>query len=118
MSKQALWSALSNDAALAALVGTRIYPRHLPDGVEVPAVVYKRLFEDPASHLNGPASLDLVRYQVDSWALSEGTVEPVRLAVRTALEGAGFTFLDSRDVYEDDTRRFGVQQSFWYAEAR
>lgn len=76
---------------VSALVGTRVYPRKLPQNVTYPAIRYQRIstarsqFRD----LSGRAGYARPRFQIDCWALSEAQCVALAQAVYQRLEGFG-----------------------------
>jgi len=65
---EALRTHLLGDAAIAALVGARIYPLRLPQKVTMPAIVLSLISDPRPGHLRGVAGMARARYQVDAWA--------------------------------------------------
>lgn len=107
---------LLSDAAIAALVGTRVYPTILPQASTFPAITYQRISRIPvADHLSDVGALARPRVQVDSWAGTRDGAEALGEAVRRKLNGyrgpvAGsedvqMIQLDAvRDLYDDDVK--------------
>lgn len=55
------------DQAIAALVGTRLYPIKLPQGATYPAMTLHEIDNVPTWNLNSRSSLDTSRFQFDIW---------------------------------------------------
>jgi len=76
---------LINNAAVSALVGSRVYPMRLPHGFTLPAISYQRI--------SGPRQYDSIgatgrvhpRFQVDCWAETYAGVRDLANKVRLAL---------------------------------
>lgn len=76
---------LINNAAVAALVGSRVYPMRLPQGFVLPAISYQRI--------SGPRQYDSVgatgrvhsRFQVNCWAETYAGARDLANKVRLAL---------------------------------
>ena len=78
-----LYSHLSADAGISALVGTRIYPVQMPQTPTLPAISYGRISNTAQF---GTTNVRETRYQVDCWAASYASVQSVAMAVKAALE--------------------------------
>lgn len=119
MSKTELASTLRNNAAVRSIVGDAIFSRVIWQGADVPAVTYQRVVRSPENHLNGPATLDRDRYQVNSWAMDEDQVDALAKAVRVALEAQNYMMDFEIDAtYEADTRRYGIRQDYFHHQQR
>lgn len=112
------------DPAIAAVLGTRVYPIKLPQEVTYPAMTIQRISGAAYTPLKGRASLARPRYQCDIWT-KEGVGSAASEAARIGrllldrLEGAVITVADAegnppgprtvafefetdRDLYETD----------------
>jgi len=83
---------LELDAGVTALVGTRIYPKVLPQNVTYPAIRYQRISTARGqfrvmTRSGGKATRQQPRFQLDSYGLTESSVQAVAAAVRAALDG-------------------------------
>ena len=83
----ALYTILSSDAGVSALVGARIYPVVIPQDVSLPAVAYQRISAARVYSHDGPSCLARPRFQFSCTAESYGAARAVVNAVRTALDG-------------------------------
>lgn len=87
------------DSAVAALVGTRIYPDELPQSPTFPALVYFRASATPEGITQdkrvGP---ERPRIQIDAWAESRAETDAVYLAVKAALHGHVWETTDGDQV--------------------
>lgn len=84
-----LYEALKASAELAALVGDRIYPAQIPQGTELPAVVYHRVSGVPYNHLGAGFGLVRVRIRLDVWALTYDEAQAVNDVLVPAVAAAG-----------------------------
>lgn len=66
--RPALRSFLLADPAIAGVVGDRVYPNVIPQGIDAACVVYTRISGEGAYHMRGPSGLSQPRYQIDAWA--------------------------------------------------
>lgn len=85
------YAKLSTDAAITAIVGTRIFPFSPPQKdsslSDFPRVTYFRVSGERGHSLDGPWGLTTVRLQVDSWALRYEMARALADAVRLSLDG-------------------------------
>ena len=83
---KAIYSILTSDSDVSAIVGTRVYPQIAAQGAAFPFVVYLINDITPSDTKSGVSTLDEVRYEV--LAVSETYAEAADLneKVRTALD--------------------------------
>lgn len=96
--------------------GNRIYPRRLPQGVVLPAVVYSKVSTGIGYVSTGQSSLQTPRYQLDCWGASYISAKALAEELKTLLSGyAGpmgsrtvtAVFIeDERDDDDPDTARY------------
>ena len=96
-----LYSTLSGDAGVSALVSTRIYPNLAPESAGNPLLVYSTVAENRVDTLPGTNDMRRSMMQIschaDTYAAAKGLAE----AVFTALAGNGY--LESAvDFYQPD----------------
>ncbi len=117
----AIFELVSGKAAVAALVGTRVYPGKAPQGVTRPYVVYSQISLSPVQSLDGWNELENGRWQFDCWDDLSTTAKTLARAVMAALkvtrvhaddQEVTALLLDSRDLHEPDTRLFRVSVDF------
>lgn len=82
-----MYAHLCANVALAALVGTRIYPEILPQDVVYPCMRYARVGTIRGLMLDGVNTLTEVRMQIDIWARSYAEIRAIGNALRAALDG-------------------------------
>lgn len=82
----AIYTQLSGYAGLTALVGTRIYPRLLPQSSSKPAVVYSRVSSERFSAFSTDSGVVKARMQCDVYAATYDAALAVREQVRGALQ--------------------------------
>jgi len=110
------------DAAVAAQVGTRMYPRKLPQNPTLPALVYQRVDTRRLHVMEGPDGLPRARMQITAWASSVSGLEGTTEAVRERLDGFAGAWGDlyvgaclcvaERDLDDPETGRVGVAQDY------
>lgn len=133
MIENALYSILSNDAAVIALVSTRIYPMQAPQGAALPYIAYSRDSTDHVEVLGGSHGLARAMVSIESFATTYLAVRNIAEKVRLAIQGLqgthasvsveGVNALGNRDVQitpqsAEDPPVFSVQQDFamWFTE--
>jgi len=124
----ALRSELINNAAVAAMVGTRVYPMHLPQGYTLPAISYQMISAPRAWSTTGPVGQVQARVQVDCWAETYDGAKSLSNGVRLALDnfrgtlGTGDEAMDNvgtismvayRDGFNTTTENYGVILEFY-----
>jgi hypothetical protein len=82
---------------VAALVGGRVYPGDLPQGVAMPAIAVSRVSGGPVYVDEGESGLDMARAQVDCCGVDYSSAKNAAKAVRLALssfvgQSAGVSF--------------------------
>lgn len=110
-----LYTALANDAGVAALVSTRIYPLLLPQSPTYGAITYHRISNGP--HIGGTDYRNS-RYQLDCWETTHPRAEALANAVKSALEAHKdedqtpsikmVRVVNEIENYEDDTESYRI----------
>jgi hypothetical protein len=75
------------DDDITAIVGSRIYPVILPQGVRQPSIVYHIIDETEAYHYRGPVGLVASRVQIDAIAPSADAANNLALLAKERLSG-------------------------------
>jgi hypothetical protein len=111
-----IFSALSGNAELAALVGDNIYPVRAPQPTPPPYVVFSQVSGSVRAVMSGPSNDREARIQFDIFARRYSEVDDIRDAITTLLHGRtgqtgstdGWFFLQDNalDLYEDADRLF------------
>lgn len=102
--------------ALQSLVGGRCYPLQMPQSPQYPTIVYSRIASEPKNRLEGGASLDQVRIQVDCYAQTYDGAKSLSASVRQAMEAAVFkaTLQSDMDLFEGDLKNvYRVMMDFY-----
>lgn len=110
-----LFTRLSTYAGLAALVGSRIYPIIMPQGVTYPAVTYQRIATEPReSCMVEDVGWARARMQVTAWAETFSAARAIIEQVRGALQRwittgvQGCFIVAEYDLYDDEALKFGA----------
>jgi len=110
-----IYTLLSGDALISALVSTRIYPVILPQNVTLPAITYSRISGGQINSFSGYSNLENPRIQIDVWGVTYASVQALAALVHTAMDGAttfGALLESDMDFYEDDTLIYRVSMDF------
>lgn len=112
-------------SSVSAIVGEKIFPEVIPQGVSVPAIVYTVIFGEPRNSLDGFTS-GLINYQVqvDCWCSTYEQALRLAHAVRDQVNTAYATFktvireFPGQSDYEPDTKRYRrmLYLSCWHHE--
>ena len=82
---KAIYSILSSDSDVSAIVGTRIYPQIAAQGAAFPFVVYVLQDTSPSDTKSGVSTLDEVRYDIvvasETYAEASDLTEKIRTAL-------------------------------------
>lgn len=79
-----IYQALASNAAVAALVGTRIYPETAPNEADLPLIVYT---VRTADGLDGNAPMMRCTITANCYAATDASAESVGAAIRAVLDG-------------------------------
>ena len=81
-----VYNILSNNAALTALISTRLNPVRIPQESSFPAVSYQLVSEIPNPTKSGHSRTEFARVQVNAYGITLASAESVASAIRTAFE--------------------------------
>lgn len=87
---------LKADAAIAAIVGTRIYPVPLPQGKLPPYLLYQRRDTEHTTDLRGSSGLRRTEFQLDCYAVDSAVADMLAEAVRNSLDNWRGTWSGTR----------------------
>lgn len=132
--EDAIYSLLSSDGPLSALVDTRIDPILVPQSDAMPAVTFKQLPSSRDDTLGGPTGLVRSQWEFTCWGAAYADARAVADALRQAISGYDGTVLgvviqavmapsDEHDVPANPAgknvaRRYGKALEFtiWFCE--
>jgi len=83
---KAIFSILTTDAEVSAIVGAKVYPRTAPQGVVIPYVVYSIISVTPTDTKDRPSPVDAIRVQIDCYTRTYLGGETLHGAVRDAID--------------------------------
>lgn len=98
-----LYSTLSNDAGVTALVSDRIYPNLAEEDDPRPYIVYQLITGERLSTITGVNDARRKRVQISCHADTYASAKAVAAAVYAALEGDGYLELEY-DLYDHETQ--------------
>jgi hypothetical protein len=124
------------DAAIAAIVGARMYATQMPQGETKASIVFTLVSDIGDHHMLGPSGLARPRYQIDAWSTNLDEAKALGNLIKARIDGyqglflwgsnspqdqvkvRGIFFDTARDLYESAGKFFGRSQDFiiWYAE--
>lgn len=109
---------LTNDATVAALVGTRIYPMQMPLDATLPAITIHEISGNE-DHVTGHG---YPRFQISCWSTSFSQAQSMKEAVKDVLNrykgvASGnhikqIAFLNSQDMYETESKIYHTYLDF------
>jgi hypothetical protein len=116
-----IYTILAGDAAVAAIVGDRIYPHgDAPQGGGTqPYVTWFVVSSAPENGVSDAPTVDRVAVQIDCWHPTSAGVVALASAVRLAVEQHAHVTTISLDTRDADTRlyRFAVELDYWLGRA-
>ena len=98
-----LYTTLSNDAGVSALVGTRIYPNLAPESATYPYITYQLISGVRLSTVTGVNDAKRKRIQHSCHAETYEEAKALADAVFAALEGDGYQDLE-HEFYDPTTQ--------------
>lgn len=102
-----LYSTLSTDSGVTALISTRIYPNPAPEGAQKPLISYQLVAGSRISTIPGTGDATRKRIQINCHANTYSSAKAVAAAVEAALEGNGYLELEY-DLYDPTTQTHTV----------
>lgn len=104
-----IYAALSGAPGVTALVGSRIKPALLPQGEQLPAIVFTRAETDYVMTIHSAAALGSTA-GMDIWCIAETFTgaESTGDAVEVALAAAGITVTGRRPDVDPQTEAFST----------
>jgi hypothetical protein len=117
--ESAVVAVLKADPAVAALIGTRVYPLNLPQSPTLPAITYQRISDDPGLVLSETSDMQRVRIELDSFAATFSGARALDLAAMTTLHGYAcgliqlIRALNGLDIYDEETKTYRVTRDYY-----
>ena len=86
MIEQGIVALLKATPAIAALIGTRVYPVMVPPDATYPCLSYTTMSKPPDVNMDRSAN-ETKRFQFDCWSSSYGSVKALQSALHALLPG-------------------------------
>jgi hypothetical protein len=83
---KAIYSILTEDAGVSAVVGSRVYPQVAAQGAAFPFVVYVLQDNTPSDTKSGVSTLDEIRYDIVAAAETYSALSSLTERIRLALD--------------------------------
>lgn len=105
-----LFDLLTDDAGVAALVSTRVWPSVLPQNPTLPAIVYQEARTNTRVMADGDSGGRESRFLLSAWATSYGVAKDCKAAVVAAINGVAGSGIERiaidamRDDYDPETK--------------
>ena len=108
-------NALSNAAAITAIVGSRIFADVADGSTTAPYLVFQFISTDSQNTHDGSRDVEFPLIQINCWATGKAAAITLANAVAAALDGktiagtsqCSFQFSNRFGTYESDTKLFG-----------
>lgn len=118
LAEEAVYARLTGVPAIAALIGTRVYPALAPMGATLPYVVYQHISGVRETAFGDDPGIARARIQVAAWSDEYSEARQVAEAVRQGLQRyrgtvGGVEVLDvfveaDFDQYDEEALRYGA----------
>ena len=96
---RAIYTILTEDAGVSAVVGNKVYPQIAAQGAAFPFVVYVLQDNSPSDTKSGVSTLDEIRYDIvaaaETYASLSSLTERIRLALDRYTGTVGDVVIDS-----------------------
>ena len=86
-----LLSLLKNDPGITDIIGARVYPLYLPQGLRTAAIVYQQIGSSEDYSTAGAIGIVDYRFQITCWSPTSLPTVQLAAAVRNCLTNAGFS---------------------------
>lgn len=112
-----IYAALTGDATLAAIFGTRVYPVLKPQHATLPAITYQRISGQMVASATTGSKLQNARFQIDLWSQQYSTIHGTTLqavvdAMQSSANFRSVCVTPPIDDYEVDTEQYRVTMDF------
>lgn len=104
--EELLVSALSSNAGIVAIVGTRIFPEIIPEETELPAIAYSRPQSRPFWGLGSSCLAEEFVFEIGLYAYSKETAQQLSNLVKSTVESNGFGYTNRQSGFDPETFSF------------
>lgn len=119
---KSIYKLLKDDAAVAAIVGTKINPLRVPQTKDFPAIAYSQIANVPTNQKDGVSGFDKEDYDIDLMSKDKAQLEDLGTKVRAALDRKTITsegsnidtivFIRAFDGFNDETMIYQKTMQF------
>jgi hypothetical protein len=109
--EEVVYRILAASSAVSAIVSGRIYPDRSA-GTTAPYVIYSRITGVADTLLEGGATHDKIRIQVDCYATTKTAAKALGIACRTALEAEMNNIGANPSQFDEATKLFGDSRDY------
>jgi hypothetical protein len=123
--EESLYTYLSTDSGISALISTRVYPEVAPQSASAPFLVYQRITTQRIHTMSADQGFVMATMQFTVWDNTITSARSVSEAVRAALQnhsgltgGVGGVTINATlmeneiNLYDEKTKSFGVAQEY------
>ena len=117
--EERLYTRLTTDPTLTALVGNRVTPVLLPQDVTYPAITFNRVSTERIQTLSGSTGLARASFQVSAFSPDHTEMLTVASGIREALDGNEGTLIENQIELYDQTARVhyaNLDFAIWHTE--
>jgi hypothetical protein len=115
---EALYSKLTGDGDVSALVGTRIYPNVIPQDADLPALAFQQISRPGDMAHDGPYGVVFPRFQITAQANTYDEVADLINKVRIAIDGTTGLWGGTAGVTVEGTFVKNIQDGYEFATER
>lgn len=113
---KAIYSILTSDSAVSAIVGSRVYPQIAAQGAAFPFAVYVLQSNSPSDTKSGVSTLDEVRYDIvvasETYAEASDLTEKIRTALDRYTGTVAGVVIDSIQFQDIDVDNDPATETF------
>lgn len=125
MPGKAIYTLLSTDADITAVVGNRIFPVIAKIDGRKPAIIYHTVGTRPTDFKDGPSDIDFITVQIDVYADDYGIASNLAELVRRRLDRyphstvsgvhlAGVSYTNGGNAWEDGDKRIRISSDYQF----
>jgi len=111
-----IYTLLSTNSPVTAVVSTRIFPDRASQGAPNPCIIYQDISNAPTDTKDGVSTLDVRRFQIDVYSETRAEAETVNGLIRTALDRQSGTIAGinvDKVIYDSESDFFDdIAQSY------
>lgn len=125
--RPALVAFILADSGILAIVGSRVYPLKIPQGIDQTSIVYTRVSGISGHHMGGRDGLARARIQLDCWSKSADASSSLANLVKDRLDGycgvmgtgpaaldvQGIFFSDERESFDDTVKMYNTGRDYF-----